>query len=224
MIYYTTPLEEIETEIFMIEEKSLVIPGYFGSSKNNIKILDNFVELEDLKTIQSFLPTINEWMDAGENQYSEDGTCTYDASYWQNRQCSFDILQRINIEIYNLVDKYIHKMKNYLESEFKVKLNVRPPVIIRWFPGLEQQPHADKQLNDGSPNPFPTYDINSLIYYNDDFEGGELYYPQHDVVVKPKPGLAVAHPGDINYLHGVKKVISGERYTTPSFYTITELL
>jgi len=163
-------------------------------------------------------------MDAGENQYSEDGTCTYDASYWQNRQCSFDILQRINIDIYNLIDKYIHKMKNYLESEFKVKLNVRPPVIIRWFPGLEQQPHADKQLNDGSPNPFPTYDINSLIYYNDDFEGGELYYPQHDLIVKPKPGLAVAHPGDINYLHGVKKVISGERYTTPSFYTITELL
>jgi hypothetical protein len=224
MIYYTTPLEEIETEIFMIEEKSLVIPGYFGNLKNNIKILDNFVELEDLKKIQSFLPTINEWMDAGENQYSEDGTCTYDASYWQNRQCSFDILQRISVDIYNLVDKYIHKMKNYLESEFKVKLNVRPPVIIRWFPGLEQQPHADKQLNDGSPNPFPTYDINSLIYYNDDFEGGELYYPQHDLIVKPKPGLAVAHPGDINYLHGVKKVISGERYTTPSFYTITDLL
>jgi hypothetical protein len=35
--------------------------------------------------------------------------------------------------------------------------------------------------------------------------------------------LGVAHPGDIHYLHGVKPVISGERYTTPSFYTITEL-
>jgi hypothetical protein len=163
-------------------------------------------------------------MDAGQNQYAEDGTCTYDASYWQNRQCSWDILQRINVDIYNLIDKYIHKMKSFLEDSFKVKLNTRPPVIIRWFPGLEQQPHADKQLNDGSPNPFPTYDINSLFYYNDEFTGGELYYPQHELVVSPKPGLAVAHPGDINYLHGVKKVLSGERYTTPSFYTITELL
>ena len=208
----------------MQEEKSLVLPGHFGSGKENIKIIKNFIELEDLKTIQKFLPTINEWMDAGENQYSEDGTCTYDASYWSNRQCSWDILQRINIDIYNLVDKYILKMKLFLEESFKVKLSVRPPVIIRWFPGLEQQPHADKQLNDGSPNPFPTYDINSLFYYNDDFDGGELYYPQHDVVVTPVPGLAVAHPGDINYLHGVKKVISGERYTTPSFYSITELL
>ena len=206
------------------KEKSLIEPGHFGSSKDNILIVKNFVDLEDLKTIQKFLPTINEWMDAGENQYSEDGTCTYDASYWQNRQCSCDILKRINLEIYDLIDKYILKMKSCLEDKFKVKLHPRPPVIIRWFPGLEQQPHADKQLNDGSPNPFPTYDLNSLIYYNDDFTGGELYYPQHDLIIKPEPGLGVAHPGDINYLHGVKMVTSGERFTTPSFYTITELL
>ena len=207
----------------MTEEKSIIEPGHFGCSKENIKIINNFVELEDLKIIQKFLPTINEWMNAGENQYSEDGTCTYDASYWSNRQCSWDILQRINIDIYNLVDKYIDKMKRFLEDEFKVKLYKRPPVIIRWFPGLEQKPHADKQLNDGSPNPFPTYDINSLIYYNDDFDGGELYYPQHQIEVVPKPGLAVAHPGDVNYLHGVKMVTKGERFTTPSFYTITEI-
>lgn len=205
-------------------EESLVFPGHFGRSINNIKILKNFVELEDLKTIQNFLPTINEWMDPGENQYAEDGTCTYDASYWANRQCSYDILSRINLDIYNLIDKYIIKMQCFLENEFKVKLTTRPPVIIRWFPGTEQQPHADKQLNDGSPNPFPTYDINSLLYYNDNFEGGELYYPQHDLTIRPQPGLAVAHPGDIHYLHGVKKIIKGERYTTPSFYTISELL
>jgi hypothetical protein len=205
-------------------ENSLVKPGHFGDSADNIKIINNFVDLDDLKIIEKFLPTINQWMDAGENQYSEDGTCTYDASYWSNRQCSWDILQKINIDIYNLVDKYIDKMKNFLEDEFKVKLHKRPPVIIRWFPGLEQKPHADKQLNDGNPNPFPTYDINSLIYYNDNFSGGELYYPQHDIEITPKPGLAVAHPGDINYLHGVKMVTKGERFTTPSFYTITELI
>jgi hypothetical protein len=207
----------------MDNTNSLIPPGYFGNSPDNILILKNFVELQDLKKIQEFVPTINQWMDAGENTYDDNGTCTYDASYWQNRQCSGEILSKINLEIYNIVDKYILKMKYVLEDNFNVKLSARPPVIIRWFPGLEQRPHADKQLNDGSPNPFPTYDINSLIYYNDDFEGGELYYPQHDLVIKPEPGLGIAHPGDINYLHGVKMVTSGERFTTPSFYTITEL-
>lgn len=204
-------------------EKSLVEPGHFGKSIDNIKIINNFIDLDDLKIVQKFLPTINEWMDAGENQYAEDGTCTYDSSYWADRQCSWDILQQINIDVFNIIDKYIQKMKVYLEDSFNVELSTRPPVIIKWRPGMEQRPHADKQMNDGRPNPFPTYDINSLIYYNDDFEGGELYYPDYDLIVKPKPGLAVAHPGDINYLHGVKNVISGERYTTPSFYTITKL-
>lgn len=204
-------------------QQSLVKPGHFGKSIDNIKIINNFIDLDDLKLIQKFLPTINEWMDAGENQYAEDGTCTYDSSYWSDRQCSWDILQRINIEVFNIVDKYIQKMKVYLEGSFNVQLSTRPPVIIKWRPGMEQRPHADKQMNDGRPNPFPTYDINSLIYYNDDFEGGELYYPEYDLIIKPQPGLGVAHPGDINYLHGVKPVISGERYTTPSFYTITEL-
>jgi hypothetical protein len=207
-----------------MEEQSLVQTGHFGSSLENIKIIPNFIDLEDLKKIQSFLPDINEWMNAGENQYAEDGTCTYDASYWSNRQCSWDILKRINLEIYNLIDFYIDKMKLFLQDSFNVELTKRPPVIIRWFTGLEQRPHADKQLNDGSPNPFPTYDINSLFYYNDNYTGGELYYPQYDLEIKPSPGLAVAHPGDVNYLHGVKTVLSGERFTTPSFYTISKVL
>lgn len=204
-------------------EKSLVEPGHFGRSVENVKIIKNFIDLKDLKFIQEFLPKINEWMDAGENKYDENGTCIYDASYWSNRQCSGEILKRINPEVFNLIEKYIQKMRIYLENNFNVSLSTRPPVIIKWREGLEQQPHADKQTNDGKPNPFPTYDINSLFYYNDDFEGGELYYPEYDLTINPRPGLAVAHPGDINYLHGVKKIISGERYTTPSFYTITEL-
>jgi predicted 2-oxoglutarate/Fe(II)-dependent dioxygenase YbiX len=111
-------------------------------------------------------------------------------------------------------------MKFALEEKFNVSLSSRPPAIVKWKPGTEQRPHADKQLTDGRVNEFPDYDINSLFYYNDDFEGGELYYPQHDVTVRPKPGLAVAHPGDINYLHGVKMITSGLRYTSPAFYTV----
>ena len=63
------------------------------------------IPIEDLKKIQSFLPTINEWMDAGENQYAEDGTCTYDSSYWADRQCSWDILERIDINIFNIIQE-----------------------------------------------------------------------------------------------------------------------
>ena len=52
---------------------------------------------------------------------------------------------------------------------------------------------------------------------------GEFYYPEHNIEFPIKAGMAVAHPGDIHYLHGVRKIISGVRWTTPSFYTITSL-
>lgn len=205
--------------------ESVVKPGHFGQGIDNIVILNNFIDLEDLKQVQSFLPKINKWVDTGSDEYSEDGKeVLYNASYWKDRQCSAEIILSLDKNIYNIIDKYINKMKNYLEDKFKVRLMARPPVIIRWFEGLFQEPHADKQLLDGSPNPFPNYDINSLIYYNEDFEGGELYYPQYDLEIKPSPGLAVAHPGDIFYLHGVRKIKSGQRWTTPSFYSIEELL
>ena len=168
----------------------------------------------------SFAKSINKWVDPGTNQYSEDGTCTYDADYWRNRQCSGEIIKELNNEIYELINFYIEKMRITLEQRFGVQLLQRPPVLVKWTPGTEQRPHADKQLNDGSPNPFPDYDLNSLIYYNDTFCGGELFYPQHNLVVRPRPGLAVAHPGDIYFLHGVKRIESGERWTTPSFYTV----
>lgn len=198
-----------------------VAPGHFGNSRDNIITIDNFIDSDDLKIIQEFCPTIDEWNNEKESVYAEDGTCLYNADYWNDRQCSTDILERINPQVWHIIDKYIDKMQCVIEDQFNCVVSKRPPVIMKWRPGTEQRPHADKQLNDGQPNAFPSYDLNSLFYYNDDFEGGDLFYPDHDIVIRPCPGLAVLHPGDINYLHGVTMVTSGYRYTTPSFYTVT---
>jgi hypothetical protein len=206
-----------------VEEKSLVEPGYFGSSKDNIMILYDFVDKLDLEHMNVFAPHISQWENPRETEYDENGVCIYDASYWWDRMCSGEILKRINPFMHEMVDKYIDKMQRAIEEKFAVALHKRPPVLVRWLPGNEQSPHSDKQLNDGSPNPFPTYDINSIIYWNNDFEGGQFYYPEHDIELEIEPGMAVAHPGDIHYLHGVKPIISGTRWTTPSFYTITGL-
>jgi hypothetical protein len=195
-------------------------PGHFGDGPENIHVFENFIDEEDLRVVQDFCPTINEWNNSKGSVYAEDGTCLYNADYWNDRQCSSEILQRLSMPVFEIVGKYITKMQLELERIYNIRLSPRPPVIMKWRPGIEQRPHADKQLNNGEPNAFVDYDLNSLFYYNEDFEGGELYYPQHDLTIKPKPGLAVAHPGDVNYLHGVTLVTKGYRYTTPSFYTV----
>jgi len=55
-----------------------------------------------------------------------------------------------------------------------------------------------------------------VIYYNDDYEGGEIEYPELGIVHKPKARSLVLHGGNI--LHGPKRLIGdGSRYFSTSF-------
>lgn len=56
-----------------------------------------------------------------------------------------------------------------------------------------------------------------VLYINDDYEGGELYYPELRIVMKPAAGDLVIHPGTPEYAHGVSPVTSGMRYATTAF-------
>lgn len=56
--------------------------------------------------------------------------------------------------------------------------------------------------------------LSILIYLNDDYGRGELYFPGHDYWIKPKSGDIVTFPGSLHYTHGVT-AIEGDilRYT-----------
>ncbi|MFM2392979.1 MAG: hypothetical protein RLZZ546_961, partial [Bacteroidota bacterium] len=103
---------------------------------------------------------------------------------------------------------------------------VTGPSVVRWPVGTRQVPHADKELHEGpsagQPNDFPHYDIGTVVYLNNDYEGGELYFPMQGIEFKPKTGAAYWFPGDKNYIHGVRPILSGNRFTLPFFWTITE--
>lgn len=91
--------------------------------------------------------------------------------------------------------------------------------LVRWRPGDEQHPHADSANEDGSDHPYPWREHASILYLNDDYEGGSIYFPQHDLELNPKPGTMVTFPGTTEYMHGVKKITAGERYSVASFWT-----
>ena len=74
-------------------------------------------------------------------------------------------------------------------------------------------PHAD----DCQPGATQTVLYGSILYWNEDFDGGELTYTQLGIDYKPVAGDLVFHPGTIEYTHGVKDVTSGVRYTSTTF-------
>jgi predicted 2-oxoglutarate/Fe(II)-dependent dioxygenase YbiX len=193
----------------MNEKKSIIPSGYYGNSKNNIVIINNFISDQHLKEIKNFCLGLNTFMSIpGDN--------------WDNRVCNNEILKKIDSNIEQILSMYQKKHKDIIENFFDVELKDNVPSVVIWRPGDEQPPHADKENLDGSANLYPENDIASLFYLNDNYVGGEIYFPIQDIQIKLSAGDAVFFPGDINYQHGVTKVISGYRFTCPAFWNVAK--
>lgn len=63
-------------------------------------------------------------------------------------------------------------------------------------------------------------DLSAVYFLNDDFAGGELFFPLLDLVIPPQAGTLVCFPSDHNYIHGVKPVTSGHRYTVVTWMRV----
>jgi hypothetical protein len=82
--------------------------------------------------------------------------------------------------------------------------------------------HTDNyMLNDKSEvvvNPEFAFDKSAILYLNDNYVGGELFFPNQNLLVKPAIGDLIFFEGDSNKPHEVKKVIDGERHAFITFY------
>jgi hypothetical protein len=55
-----------------------------------------------------------------------------------------------------------------------------------------------------------------VVYINDDYEGGEIFYTKQGIVYKPKSGDLVVHSAEDHCEHGVHPVKTNIRYSFPS--------
>ena len=59
-----------------------------------------------------------------------------------------------------------------------------------------------------------------VVFLNDDYEGGEPFYPYYGIKTTPKRGMVYAHDVGHSHLHGVTKIRNKTRYTISSTWTI----
>jgi hypothetical protein len=96
--------------------------------------------------------------------------------------------------------------------------------LIRLVEGLWLDPHAARAHADGSPHPTEHRDFASIIYLNDDYAGGEVYFPRLDLVVKPAAGMLLAFTGGWHHEHAVTEVTHGDQLTLAAFHTFDSRL
>lgn len=209
-----------------INKKASITPsGFFGNSKEMIVEIENFMTKEEIDFLENSARSLTIW-DITESHVNENGTVIYDSDYWKDRVATRPTLDKNNPEIGPVISGLFQRLKPIIEDFFQVKVIPTGETIVKWLPGQFQNPHADKELHEGPdaglPNDFPCYDLSSLFYLNDDYEGGELYFPLQDIKFKPKKGAAYFFPGDKNYIHGVTEVKGSNRFTCPFFWEIIE--
>ena len=116
------------------------------------------------------------------------------------------------------------RCKKKIEVDFRTpKLFVEALFLACLLPGDSHIPHADNERRKHRrwvPNHTPQRDYTGLVYLNDNFTGGELVFPDRDVVIVPKPGLFVGFPSNHEFVHAVPKVLSGKRYSLPVWFTV----
>jgi hypothetical protein len=121
----------------------------------------------------------------------------------------------INLMLVN--SRYISNLLNSISSSvchfMQSGLILDNVELVRWPTGSYMGPHKDSSDACGI-----------FIYLNEDFEGGqtEVIYDndtQASITVQPKKGKALSFiNGDNGYVHQVKEITKGERYSIALWY------
>lgn len=86
--------------------------------------------------------------------------------------------------------------------------------IKKYDQGVDMGPHVDS--SDPTTTNHPV--ISGVIYLNDDYEGGELHFPNQNIKIKPESGSLIIFPSVEPYLHHPQKIIRGNKYMIPLFW------
>lgn len=115
----------------------------------------------------------------------------------------------LNVHTYKLVDDLTNRLRDVFKE---VDTEVRGIGIIqRQYAGVPLKEHVDNHTD-------PSLDYATVIYVNDDYTGGEIFFSGRGLELKPKAGSLLIFPTDENYLHGVNPPGEGPvRYVMPSF-------
>ena len=141
--------------------------------------------------------------------------------YWSDRFIWYADIASGRPEAGAIMSQALGRAITQLRTFYQLTVPIYPDLlhIVRWQAGMFMPPHADNANPDGTPNKMAHRDLSGIIYLNDDYEGGELYFTALDIAVKPRRGMLIGITAGFHHEHAVLRVEKGTRLTMPFFLT-----
>jgi CDGSH-type Zn-finger protein len=158
-----------------------------------IYIISDFISQDQVKEVMDFL------------KENKDNTLTIEDTDQNSKMMDNRIID-INDKGLSILDIDFNPIFNNLYSVLPIAN------IIKYEIGDVFPPHQDTSVY----CPIES-DWGLVLYINDDYEGGELYYTEKNITYRPKSGDLLIHGATKEFTHGTTPIISGTKYIATSF-------
>jgi predicted 2-oxoglutarate/Fe(II)-dependent dioxygenase YbiX len=181
--------------------------SYYKNVIDDPKSLINLIEESDKNlTSDTSIPSWQEWNASGDSPYQ----FGYQKRFNNNVEADTSLeIKKINMTLKNaIVDA-----SNDYSKEYGINIGTLMPLSIsKYSTGKSMGPHVDDYNNGDDPN------ISVVLYLNDNYDGGEINFPNQNITIKPEAGSIVIFPSVEPYYHESLPVISGIKYMSPGFW------
>jgi hypothetical protein len=201
-------------------KRGMMKSEYIGDPKLGIILYKNALPKE-LRLTERLEETIGDsdippfmWMDAlvGDAQkmpeYRDCVDCKMGESHIKHLPPQFGELKNI----YNdTVAGLVECLQDY-ESRYNIRMDYMEAInYVRYHQGQHFAIHTDHGFSYNCT-------VSSVMYLNDDYEGGELWFSFLDLTIKPEYGDIVFFPSTYLYAHAAKPVASGTKYAAVTMF------
>lgn len=177
---------------------------YFIDVINDPGNLIRLIESSDNDLIES--DCISKWVNwsSGDYQFGYRKEIN-SAKLGTSSENSYKIYQELNHAVNSVLENY----KGITSNE----IGLRTPFgISKYNTGSYMGKHVD-DYEDYDKNPT----VSGILYLNDEYQGGELFFEDQGVKIKPSAGSMVVFPSREPYFHESLEIIDGVKYMCPIF-------
>lgn len=104
----------------------------------------------------------------------------------------------------------LHQMNDAANRRTGLPMKLSKVVFHKYSKGSTGPEHAD------------VYPLASLLYLNDDYQGGDLFFSKQNMNISPSAGSLLVFDGGEDHTHGVTEITEGVRYVFVAFWDYEE--